>query len=129
MERPRSSTRNSKAAFRKKKLFGQNSVVVPPKAKGTIINQFKISLEDLIRALVDTNPYFIRCIKSNSQQKPLHFEDEFVRTQLKYLGVVETVRIRKMGYSVRLRFEEFNFRWVSRSHLLGETQVDVNHGV
>ena len=111
MERPQTGIRSSKVAFRKKKLWAQYAPTSQPKAKGTIIQQFKTSLEELIRALVDTNPFFIRCIKSNGKQVPKFFEEEYVRKQLKYLGVVETVRIRKLGYSVRLRFEEFCFRF------------------
>jgi len=114
MNRPehhRTTSMSKGALFRKKKLWAQSTGAGAAKTKGTTISQFKTSLEELIQALVDTNPYFVRCIKSNTRQTPQEFDTEYVRRQLKYLGVVETVRIRKLGYSVRLSFEEFAFRY------------------
>lgn len=44
---------------------------------------------------------FINCIFC------LNCEDETVQRQLRYTGMLETVRIRQAGYNVRLTFEEF----------------------
>ena len=38
-------------------------------------------------------------------QAPCQFDDELVLRQLRYTGMVETVKIRKAGYSVRMTFE------------------------
>lgn len=57
--------------------------------------------------LNQANPFFVRCIKSNSDKIPNHFDDMLVLVQLRYTGMLETVRIRQSGYSVRLSFEEF----------------------
>lgn len=38
---------------------------------------------------------------------PNHFDDRLVLMQLRYTGMLETVRIRQSGYSVRLTFDEF----------------------
>ena len=35
------------------------------------------------------------------------FEDDYVQTQLKYTGVLETIRIRKEGFAIRLKFPQF----------------------
>lgn len=55
-------------------------------------------------------PSFVRCIKPNADQAPGRFNVNLVSQQLKYLGILETVRIRQLGFSVRLYFEEFRKR-------------------
>lgn len=60
-----------------------------------------------METLNQANPFFVRCIKSNTQKEPNNFDDMLVLVQLRYTGMLETVRIRQSGYSVRLTFEEF----------------------
>ena len=38
-------------------------------------------------------------------QAPCKFDDELVLRQLRYTGMLETIKIRKAGYSVRTDFE------------------------
>jgi len=52
-------------------------------------------------------PHFVRCLKPNVCQKPRIFDSPVVARQLRYTGVLETVRIRKAGYSVRYPFVKF----------------------
>jgi hypothetical protein len=40
-------------------------------------------------------------------QIPNKFDDETVQRQLRYTGMLETVRIRQAGYNVRLTYDEF----------------------
>lgn len=51
--------------------------------------------------------FLFRCIKSNSDKIPNVFDEETVQRQLRYTGMLETVRIRQAGYNVRLTYEEF----------------------
>lgn len=44
-------------------------------------------------------------------QEPGLFEPDVVMTQLRYSGVLETVRIRKEGFPVRLPFQVFVDRY------------------
>ena len=55
--------------------------------------------------LEETKPYFIRCIKSNATKSPCHFDNSVILRQLRYTGMLQTIRIRKSGYSVRMSFE------------------------
>lgn len=61
--------------------------------------------------LNQANPFFVRCIKSNSEKEPCKLDEKLVMRQLKYTGMLETVRIRQSGYNVRLTFEEFCHRY------------------
>ncbi|KAL1117614.1 hypothetical protein AAG570_003929 [Ranatra chinensis] len=73
----------------------------------TVTAQFQQSLHSLMDTLNQANPFFIRCIKSNSNKIPNTFDEETVQRQLRYTGMLETVRIRQAGYNVRLTFDEF----------------------
>ncbi|XP_012548810.1 unconventional myosin-IXAa isoform X1 [Bombyx mori] len=94
----------------------------------TVAAQFQHSLAALMETLNQANPFFIRCIKSNSEKVPHVFDDETVQRQLRYTGMLETVRIRQAGYNVRLTYEEFIqlYRILLPKGLLS-SQTDVRH--
>ncbi|CAB3244549.1 unnamed protein product [Arctia plantaginis] len=94
----------------------------------TVAAQFQHSLSALMDTLNQANPFFIRCIKSNGEKVPHVFDDETVQRQLRYTGMLETVRIRQAGYNVRLTYEEFIqlYRILLPKGLLS-SQADVRH--
>ncbi|XP_063627273.1 unconventional myosin-IXa-like [Cydia splendana] len=94
----------------------------------TVAAQFQHSLAALMETLNQANPFFIRCIKSNSDKVPNVFDEETVQRQLRYTGMLETVRIRQAGYNVRLTYEEFIqlYRILLPKGLLS-SQIDVRH--
>ncbi|KAH7964843.1 hypothetical protein HPB49_001900 [Dermacentor silvarum] len=77
----------------------------------TVTAQFQVSLSHLMEALNQANPFFVRCLKSNAGKVPCSFNEGVILQQLRYTGMLETVRIRQSGYSVRLPFEEFIQRY------------------
>ncbi|XP_064186818.1 unconventional myosin-VIIa [Anguilla rostrata] len=77
----------------------------------TLSGQFRQSLESLMKTLAVCQPYFIRCIKPNDFKKPMLFDRELCIRQLRYSGMMETIRIRKSGYPIRHTFQEFLDRY------------------
>ena len=77
----------------------------------TVVSQFHQSLTDLIATLEQCNPYFVRCIKPNSSKASRLFEGDLVLAQLRYSGMLETIRIRRAGYPVRFAYKEFHGRF------------------
>uniref|UniRef100_H2ZZH1 Myosin IXB n=1 Tax=Latimeria chalumnae TaxID=7897 RepID=H2ZZH1_LATCH len=73
----------------------------------SISAQFQNSLSKLMENLEKAEPFFIRCIRSNAEKKELHFNESLVVQQLRYTGMLETVRIRRSGYSAKYSFQEF----------------------
>ncbi|KAK6322586.1 hypothetical protein J4Q44_G00073780 [Coregonus suidteri] len=81
------------------------------KRSPTLSSQFKRSLELLMRTLNVCQPFFVRCIKPNELKKPMLFDRELCVRQLRYSGMMETIRIRRAGYSIRYTFGEFVDRY------------------
>uniref|UniRef100_A0A8C7L5K1 Myosin VIIA n=1 Tax=Oncorhynchus kisutch TaxID=8019 RepID=A0A8C7L5K1_ONCKI len=81
------------------------------KRSPTLSSQFKRSLELLMRTLNACQPFFVRCIKPNELKKPMLFDRELCVRQLRYSGMMETIRIRRAGYPIRYTFGEFVDRY------------------
>ncbi|XP_043999049.1 unconventional myosin-X isoform X2 [Gambusia affinis] len=79
--------------------------------KPTVSSQFRDSLHALMATLSASNPFFIRCIKPNMEKNPNVFDPEIVLNQLRYSGMLETVKIRRAGFPVRRTFKDFLSRY------------------
>uniref|UniRef100_A0A8C7RFG2 Myosin IB n=1 Tax=Oncorhynchus mykiss TaxID=8022 RepID=A0A8C7RFG2_ONCMY len=67
--------------------------------------QFKASVGGLMRNLQTKNPNYIRCIKPNDKKAAHIFTDSLVCHQVRYLGLMENVRVRRAGYAFRQPYE------------------------
>lgn len=79
--------------------------------KSTLSAQFKKSLEMLMATLSACQPFFVRCVKPNEFKKPSLFDRELCTRQLRYSGMMETIRIRRAGYPIRHKFKDFVDRY------------------
>ncbi|CAJ1014094.1 putative Myosin head (motor domain) [Leishmania utingensis] len=70
---------------------------------------FKIRQQaaDLVRTLKQCTPHYVRTIKSNDAKRADFFDEARVLHQVKYLGLLENVRVRRAGYSYRQHFDKF----------------------
>jgi hypothetical protein len=76
-------------------------------SKKTMGSQFKTQLASLIDTLNQTEPHFVRCMKSNMEKVGRKFDSRVMLTQLRYSGLIEVCRIRQNGFPHRLTFEKF----------------------
>uniref|UniRef100_A0A6Q2ZE59 Myosin IIIB n=1 Tax=Esox lucius TaxID=8010 RepID=A0A6Q2ZE59_ESOLU len=93
----------------------------------TVASYFRYSLMDLLSKMVVGQPHFVRCIKPNDDRQALRFCKERVTAQLRYTGILETVNIRRQGYSHRVLFEEFVNRYyylAFRAHQMPNTSKE-----
>ncbi|XP_053558861.1 unconventional myosin-IXb isoform X2 [Bombina bombina] len=73
----------------------------------SISAQFQTSLNKLLETLGKAEPFFIRCIRSNAEKMEMTFDEALVLQQLRYTGMLETVRIRRSGYSAKYFYQDF----------------------
>uniref|UniRef100_A0A8B9K5S6 Myosin-IIIb-like n=1 Tax=Astyanax mexicanus TaxID=7994 RepID=A0A8B9K5S6_ASTMX len=79
--------------------------------KQSVGAQFKHSLAVLMEKMFAASPHFVRCIKPNSSKQPDQLDSKLVMDQLRYNGLLETIRIRREGFSWRPSFKEFAQRY------------------
>ncbi|NWW22539.1 MYO1A protein, partial [Falcunculus frontatus] len=73
--------------------------------------QFKSSVALLMKNLYSKNPNYIRCIKPNDTKSAMVFTPELVLAQVRYLGLMENVRVRRAGYAFRQLYGPFLQRY------------------
>ncbi|XP_065087512.1 myosin-IIIb-like isoform X4 [Ochlerotatus camptorhynchus] len=94
-----------------KEKFNSRGLASQSRAQQTVATYFRYSLMDLLQKMVTGTPQFIRCIKPNDMKAAKNFDQTKVLKQLRYTGVLETIRIRQHGFSHRLAFAEFLKRY------------------
>ncbi|XP_017678532.1 PREDICTED: unconventional myosin-XV [Lepidothrix coronata] len=77
----------------------------------TVAARFQQSLLELVEKMERCNPFFVRCLKPNNKKEPGLFEADVVSSQLRYSGILETIRIRKEGFPIRIPFLVFIDRY------------------
>jgi myosin-6 len=65
-------------------------------------------LNSLMATLKQTAPYFVRCIKPNATKAPKDFQGEYVRPQLRCGGLIEALRIIKLGFPTRCAYKRIH---------------------
>lgn len=108
--------RSSKEAFSSSsnlvlsEVFPQ-SELASQKRPPTAGTQFKNSLSELMEILMSKEPSYVRCIKPNDNKQSGTFDEKVVRHQVKYLGLMENLRVRRAGFCYRRVFEVFLQRY------------------
>lgn len=73
--------------------------------------QFKNALNALVDRLLAGNPHYVRCIKPNEEKRALSVNEERTRHQIRYLGLLENVRVRRAGFAFRQPYDRFLHRY------------------
>lgn len=90
-----------------------NEEYLNKKRPNTAITQFRNSLNNLMDILMCKEPSYIRCIKPNETQSSGVFNDKLILHQVKYLGLMENLRVRRAGFAYRRIYELFLRRYKS----------------
>src|SRR5690606_9442877 len=73
--------------------------------------KIRSSANYLVERLSRCTPHYIRCIKSNDKKTPMSFNSSRVEHQVKYLGLLENVKVKRSGYAYRHYKEVFLNRY------------------
>eukprot|EP01135_Chromosphaera_perkinsii_P001412 Nk52_evm13s167 gene=Nk52_evmTU13s167 len=69
--------------------------------------KIKTSCNALVVALKKCQPHYIRCIKPNEMKSPHEFDNKRTVHQIRYLGLMENIRVRRAGYCYRQDYDKF----------------------
>ncbi|KAJ3590702.1 hypothetical protein NHX12_008651 [Muraenolepis orangiensis] len=83
------------------------------KRPDTAATQFKSSLAKLMEILMSKEPSYVRCIKPNDSKQAGRFDEVLIRHQVKYLGLMENLRVRRAGFAYRRPYPIFLQRYKS----------------
>jgi myosin-1 len=90
-----------------RQFFPENTKEDSKKKPTTSGFKIKKSCQELVIALKKCQPHYIRCIKPNETKRPRDFDTARVLHQVKYLGLLENIRVRRAGWAFRCPFERF----------------------
>mmetsp|Transcript_12284 Transcript_12284/g.18839 ORF Transcript_12284/g.18839 Transcript_12284/m.18839 type:complete len:1648 (+) Transcript_12284:99-5042(+) len=79
--------------------------------KITVGIQFSRQLKELRDKIDITSPHYVRCLKPNDLLVPDHFNPLIICDQLRYAGVIEAVRVSRVGYPHRYIHNAFVARY------------------
>lgn len=79
----------------------------------TAATQFRNSLVKLMETLHSKEPWYVRCIKPNDHKRPNTFDEQVIKHQVKYLGLMENLRVRRAGFAYRRAYDAFLRRYKS----------------
>jgi myosin-5 len=86
--------------------FKQNSL-----KRITVGGQFSSQLQLLRKRIDATSPHYIRCLKPNDKLEPDNFDSAVIADQLRCAGILEAVRVSRVGYPQRYLHERFVQRY------------------
>lgn len=69
--------------------------------------KFRKQMKDLMSELNSCEAHFLRCIKPNEEKKKLFFVPFLALNQIRYLGVLESIKIRKESFPIRRLYSNF----------------------
>ncbi|XP_052800727.1 unconventional myosin-Ic-like isoform X1 [Mya arenaria] len=87
--------------------------LISKKRPETAATQFKTSLAQLMDILMSKEPSYVRCIKPNDYKRAGQFDEKIVLHQVKYLGLMENLRVHRAGFAYRRPYEVFLKRYKS----------------
>lgn len=86
----------------------ENSVTASKKKSEKFLGaKFREQMKNLMTELNSCECHFVRCIKPNENKQKQFFVPLLALTQIRYLGVLESIKIRKESYPIRRIYHMF----------------------
>lgn len=81
------------------------------KKKKTVTSVFHKGIKTLMKILEKTEPYFVRCINPNQEKSAKVWDESIVEHQLRVGGLLEALRVLKLGYPTRVPYSTLYEKW------------------
>ena len=69
--------------------------------------QFASQLKHLRTRIEATSPHYVRCLKPNDELIPYNFDHVIIADQLRCAGVLEAIRVSRVGFPHRYSHHDF----------------------
>ena len=66
-----------------------------------------MQIKDLMAELLSCDCHFVRCLKPNDRKEKKLFIPMMTLQQIKYMGILDTIKVRKDSYPIRRPYERF----------------------
>lgn len=73
--------------------------------------KFRMEMQSLMDELLSCECNFVRCIKPNEVKRKNYWVPELALTQIRYLGILDSINVRRESLPVRRKFEDFYQRY------------------
>lgn len=73
--------------------------------------KFRSQMKNLMNELQSCDCHFIRCLKANDIKKQNTWMGNLVLQQIQYLGVADSIKVRKESYPIRRMYKQFYERY------------------
>ena len=93
------------------RMIGNNSGEERHKKEKYLGGKFRSDMDNLAKALGECVRHYIRCLKPNEEKKRNYFVSWFSLLQIKYMGILDTIRIRQEGYPVKMTYLEWYLKF------------------
>ncbi len=100
-------SRNGISPMNKKQLHRGSSSIL----RESVGSQFSQQLKELRRRIDATTPHYVRCLKPNDDLVPDQFEAHIIADQLRCAGVLEAIRVSRVGFPHRYFHDTFIQRY------------------
>jgi alpha-tubulin suppressor-like RCC1 family protein len=85
----------------------QTTEMAATNRKVTLSMKFRKSMDELIRQLASCNCHFVRCLKPNEIKKADFWNPLLVLQQIRYMGLLDSLKIRKNSFPFRYTYAGF----------------------
>lgn len=119
-QQPNKSGTSSRALARSPSTRNNGSSML----RESVGSQFSSQLRELRNRIEDTAPHYIRCLKPNDDLIPYNFQPLIIADQLRCAGVLEAIRVSRVGFPHRYT----HFEFINLYSLLCKTQLEKHGG-
>ena len=72
-----------------------------------ISGKFRAEMQNLVKELKSCESSYVRCLKPNELKKEFFVTPLFLFNQIQYLGILDTIKVRKEGFPTRKQYNDF----------------------
>ena len=86
--------------------------ITKQKTSKFISGKFRGEIRSLVKELKSCESSYVRCLKPNEQKKEFFITPMLLYNQIQYLGIFDTIKVRKEGYPTRIEYKDFLSQYI-----------------